>query len=438
MTTKIRSLSDLHLLKEALRVADERSDSKVLEDADTTPEVFDNLSDETHEPPEEDPADIAELEGLLKKYDFWLGYSPLKGWALLDRKHREYSDWSRPFILLGDGSIDRLSRAEFSSEPKGPWRLDYWKKLEGATRRAAGLASDLLPEIRRYVEEAEQVAKHKAKIVADRNEDYATRIGEPPLDEALYSACGLDFHEKWTAARKAHYADALPRRTEWLRTQAKKINAGTSGPEPAWSRGIAAERHLSENGINHLWHFTDLRNLALICRAGGLYSWAGLDALGISDAYMLADDFSRNCDARLGRERYVRLSFIPNSWFFHRVRWRQQAVWLRFSMKALTLGEVSYSRGNAASGFVALQDDLRLMAVDWNMVTSFSAPHSSDRGPTYYPRLYQDQVGDPMLFRQISNAWNSEVLIKHYLPLDFCTGVFDCRTGEILNISALT
>lgn len=388
------------------------------------------------EPLVEDPVALAELEGLLRKYGFWLGFSPIKGWVLLDRKHREYSDWNRPFIVLGDGSIDRLSREEFSCEPKGPWQLNYWKKIDDASRRAAGLASELLPAIRRYIEHVELAAKRRSKLVADRNEDYATRIGEPPFDESLYAAYGTEFYQKWAATRVAHYAEMLPRRVEWLQLWAKKINAGASGVEPTWSRGMVAEHHLSDNGVSHLWHFTDVRNLKLILRAGGLYSWAGLDALGIKDAYMLANDYSRSCDARLGRERYVRLSFIPNSWFFHRVNWRQQTVWLRFSLKALTLGEIAYSRGNAASGFVALEDDLPLMGIDWKMVSSFSAPYSSDKGPTYYPTLFRDQVDDPLLFHQISSAWNSEVLIKHYLPLDFCTGIFDCRTGQPLDIHA--
>ncbi|MBO3714963.1 MULTISPECIES: DarT ssDNA thymidine ADP-ribosyltransferase family protein [Candidatus Accumulibacter] len=435
MTTSIRSLSDLHLLKEALRVADERTYPVTQGVEPWATDALDPRSASLLVPIEEDRADLAELEGLLKKHDFWLGYSHLKGWALLDRKKREYSDWNRPFILLGDGSIDRLSRAEFSCEPNGPWRLNYWKKIDGTTRRAAGSASDLLQEIRRYIQQTEQAGQLRAKLVADRNGDFATRIGEPSFDEEIYSTCGLEFHEKWAEARRAHYTQTLPCRAEWLRTWAKKINAGAAGLEPTWSRGIVTERHLSDNGVGHLWHFTDIRNLAPIRRAGGLYSWAGLGALGISDAYMLANDFSRSCDARLGRDRYVRLSFIPNSWFFQRVRWScPQAVWLRFSLKAVTLGEVDYSLGNAASGFVALRDDLPSMGINWDMVTPFSPPHPCDKGPTRYPTLYPDQVGDPFLFRQISNAWNSEVLIKHYLPLDFCTGVFDCRSGEALNI----
>ena len=434
MTTTIRSLADLHLLRNALRIVEEVSDSDQPACPPTAAEPF-----KTHvEPPlaihDDDPADLAELEHLLKQHDLWLGFSPLKGWALLDRKHPEYKEWNRPFILLGDGSLDRLSREEFSKEPQGPWSLRYWKRIEGTARQEAGPVTAVLPAICRYIEKVGQAAQLKAKLVADRNEDFATRIGDPYFDDALYSSSGLAFHEQWAAARREHYARALPVRVAWLRGWAKKISEGATGLEPTWSRGTAAGSHLSEHGITHLWHFTDLRNLAVIRREGGLYSWAGLGALGIRDAHMMADDYSRRCDARLGREQYVRLSFIPNSWYFQRVRWSGQSVWLRFSLKALTLGEVAYSLGNAASGFVSLQGNLPAMGINWDMVTPFAAPCSDDRGPTQYRRLYEDQVGDHALFRQISNAWNSEVLIKHFLPLEFCNGVFDSRTGEPIRI----
>jgi hypothetical protein len=327
-----------------------------------------------------------------------------------------------------------LSREEFSKEPHGPWALEYWKRIDRTTRLESGPVTALLPEIRLYCAKATQAAQFKAKLIADRNEDFSTHIDEPPFDEELYSTSGLEFQKEWARVRREHYARALPIRVAWLRGWAKKISDGVTGLEPTWSQGTAAGCHLSDHGITHLWHFTDIRNLAVIRREGGLYSWAGLVALGIRDAHMMADSFSRMCDARLRREQYVRLSFIPNSWFFQRVRYSGQSVWLRFSLKALVLGEVAYSLGNAASGFVALQGNLPAMGINWDMATPFAAPCSDERGPTQYPRLYQEQVGDPILFRQISNAWNSEVLIKHFLPLDFCNGVFDSRTGEPIRV----
>ena len=140
MTTVIRSLSDLHLLRDALQVDKEQiappaapkvSLTVALETQDATPFA---LADDV-------PADLVELEGMLNLHNLWLGYSPFKGWALLDRKHPEYCDWNRPFLLLGNGSIDRLSRAEFSQEPNGPWRLNFWKKINSITRQEAGPAT---------------------------------------------------------------------------------------------------------------------------------------------------------------------------------------------------------------------------------------------------------------------------------------------------------
>lgn len=313
--------------------------------------------------------------------------------------------------------------------------MGYWKRLNSATKQLAGPASLLLPELLRYVREVERTEQLRTEHIVDINDDLATRIGDPPFSEALYYNSGLEFQEKWTAARKEHYAMALPERARWLSRWAQRIKGGaTTGLEPSWTRGTAAARHLHENGIDYLWHFTDVRNLNLIRREGGLLSWAGLSALGINDAHLMADDFSRNCDARLGRERYVRLSFIPNSWFFHRVCWQSRLIWLRFSVQTLALGEIAYSLGNAASGFVALQEDLPSMEINWGMVMPFSGPYTNDKGPTIYRSLFPEQVGDPMLFRQISNAWNSEVLVKHFLPLEFCNGAFDSRTGESIEI----
>lgn len=194
----------------------------------------------------------------------------------------------------------------------------------------------------------------------------------------------------------------------------------------------AINGYLRDQGIDHLWHFTDIRNLEGIHREGGLLSWTGVSAREIADAYMVADNISRSCDERLGREHYVRLSFIPNSWFFHRVRWQTRLVWMRFSLQALSLGEVFYSFGNAASGYVSLHDDLRSMDINWEAVKSFSDFHADEKGPTRYPSRYMNQGEDPMIFKNERDSWNSEVLIKHFLPVSLCTGIFDSNTGERL------
>jgi hypothetical protein len=191
---------------------------------------------------------------------------------------------------------------------------------------------------------------------------------------------------------------------------------------------------LRKIGIEHLWHFTDIRNIDGICREGGVYSWKGLTAHGILDAHTVANDISRGCDERLGREEYVRLSFIPNSWFFHRAKDNAQLVWMCFSLDALNLGDVLYSHGNAASSDSLLQSDIRSMDINWKDVKSFSGSYSNERGPTKYPSHYQSQLDNPTLFKKEKDSWNSEILIKSFLPLTLCTGVFDANTGERIEI----
>ncbi|MFI3221664.1 MAG: DarT ssDNA thymidine ADP-ribosyltransferase family protein [Methylococcaceae bacterium] len=454
----IRSFADLHLLKDALINKDNLNGSGAVmktlsEEKKTT--ITTRIS-ELVIPLQDDLSELAEIEDLLRRHDdLWLGFSPVKGWVLLDRKHPEYNDWNRPFILLRDGSIDRLSREEFGNEPKGPWSLHFWKLLDNATKTLAGSVVVLLPAIRNYIQEAEQlrakelerleelrikeselVAQLIAKHTIDRNEDLATRIDESRFSADIYSSAGLEFQDKWATAKREHYAAALPPRVRWLSCWAKRIQEGALGLEPAWGRGVAAADHLIKNGIHHLWHFTDIRNLDSIQHEGGLLSYSGLSAFGFC-AHLVANDYSRSCDLRLGREYYVRLSFIPNSWYFQRIYKQSHQsglIWLRFSLQSLALGEVTYSLGNAASSYVCLQNDLPYVGINWKWVRFFSGRHVDNKGEIIYPGLYPYEVGDDVLFQQIRNMWNSEILIKHFLPLKFCSGAFDCHTGKIILI----
>lgn len=282
--------------------------------------------------------------------------------------------------------------------------------------------------------EKQQAAEREKKLAADRKIDAVTRIIDPRTESYFFITLDQSDREKQAREESNSYAKALRRRVSWLRDWAAQIRRGGTGLEPVWSQGNFAADLLAMCGIESLWHFTDVRNLEGILREGGLLSFVGLRSLDISDTYLVADDFSRSCDERLGRDRYIRMSFIPNSWFFHRVRHRTPLVWLRFSTKALTLGEVLYSFGNAASGAVTLQDDLRTLGIDWESVKSFSGSFTNEEGPTMYPSRYLIDGEDALSFNKEKNSWNSEVLIKHFLPLEFCEGIFVCNTGKKIEI----
>jgi hypothetical protein len=442
MTTILRSFADLYLLKDAVTDVNSTDETGVFtESLPLQTKVPDNTS-ELSSVIKEDVVDLTELESLLKQQNFWLGYSTIKGWVLLDRNHPEYTQWNYPFVLLRDGCIDRLSKEEFSKGPKGIWILYFWKNLDDKTRRLAGSPSALLPKVRQYAEQAEQQARlaayqaHLAAQEAERHtaeidEDLSTRINTSS-HFLLDWETDFDCEEDWAKAKQEEYRVKLPARVSFLAKCMKRIQGGEVGLEPMWSQGKEAVAYLHEKGIDYLWHFTDIRNLVPIRREGGLFSYAGLKALGIADVHIVANDISRNCDERLGREHYVRLSFIPNSWFFQRVyrNSRCRLVWLRFSTQVLRLGEVSYCLGNATSSHSKCQDNLQSIDMDWKIINEFSGRHGDEKGPTQYPHLYRDEVGDDMRFGQIRDAWNSEILIKHYLSLQFCTRIFDSSTGE--------
>ncbi|MCC7454968.1 MAG: DUF4433 domain-containing protein [Crocinitomix sp.] len=67
-----------------------------------------------------------------------------------------------------------------------------------------------------------------------------------------------------------------------------------------------------DNGIEYLYHFTDITNIDSIKQAQGLYSWAFSDLHKIAILRPGGDELSRNLDKRKGVENYVRLSFCKN------------------------------------------------------------------------------------------------------------------------------
>ena len=288
--------------------------------------------------------------------------------------------------------------------------------------------------------EAERVAAAtEAELAVERRREMETRV-EPfashMVDVSPY-ASARESMEKYEVARLEHFRRTLPPRIEWLKDWARRITQGETGLEPIWSQGRASASYLQAMGVVHLWHFTDIRNLNQILEAGGLISYMGLEVLVVQDAevWLSANDESIRRDKDLGRQDSVRLSFVPNSFFFQRANRGQHSVWLRFSPLALALGEVSYSRGNAASEFSSLYNRPEALALDWALLRSFSGCHEQDGPPLSYPTRYASERDDPECVRQEKIMLNSEILVKHFLPLDFCNGIFDVQRRTWLSFS---
>lgn len=67
-----------------------------------------------------------------------------------------------------------------------------------------------------------------------------------------------------------------------------------------------------DNGIEFLYHFTDISNISSIKKNNGLYSWAFCLRNNIIIPRPGGDELSRNLDKGKGTENYVRLSFCKD------------------------------------------------------------------------------------------------------------------------------
>ncbi len=64
--------------------------------------------------------------------------------------------------------------------------------------------------------------------------------------------------------------------------------------------------------IRSLYHFTDQRNLPLIRRLGGLFSFAALKKAGWTVPAPGGNDWSQEADASFGMDQYIHLCFCDN------------------------------------------------------------------------------------------------------------------------------
>lgn len=311
--------------------------------------------------------------------------------------------------------------------------LAWQQETERLKAERAAAEDAIQTERARQREAARVAAEAEEKLAFERRRDLETRV-ESFVSYAVRvspDVSALEYMEKLETAQLAHYRQALPPRIEWLKEWARRISDGETGIEPAWSEGQAAAAYLQARGITHLWHFTDIRNLEPLCEAGGLLSYLALEALeGPSGTVWLhSSDESRRRDKSLGRHDSIRLSFIPNSFFFHRARQSGSLVWLRFSLAALSMGEVSYCHGNAASEYSYVSSRPDALGLDWEFLKSFSGCRSPDGPPVSYPTRYASEWDDQERVRHENKTINSEVLVKHFLSLDFCTGIFNAFNG---------
>lgn len=164
--------------------------------------------------------------------------------------------------------------------------------------------------------------------------------------------------------------------------------------------------YLSNNGVKHLYHMTDRRNLESIKQRGGLYSWDYCESHGIQIAKPGGDGLSRNLDRRHGLEDFVRLSFARElPMFYHREHDDlYEPVLLYIKPDVAGLYETLFSDMNATDNMHHHGGKLSdLMAIDLNAT-----------------RRKFVRRDDPDFQKK-----QAEVMVKTFIPLEYIENIND-------------
>ena len=171
-------------------------------------------------------------------------------------------------------------------------------------------------------------------------------------------------------------------------------------------------QYLRDNGVYHFYHFTDSRNVEMIKKYGGLYSWGYSENHNIPVKDYGGDDQSRGLDARHGLQDYVRLSFCSD----HPMAYRKyqeghSLVLLKIKIDVAALKNTLFSNTNAAAndhyhglGFSALKR-VNIRATQQNYVGRdnpiFHEHQAECMVKTFIPKEYIINIENPqrMTFR---------------------------------------
>lgn len=171
-------------------------------------------------------------------------------------------------------------------------------------------------------------------------------------------------------------------------------------------------QYLRDNGVYHFYHFTDSRNVEMIKKYGGLYSWDYSEKHNIPVKDYGGDDQSRGLDARHGLQDYVRLSFCSDHPMAYRKHQEGHSlVLLKIKIDVAALKNTLFSNTNAAAndhyhglGFSALKR-VNIRATQQNYVGRdnpiFHEHQAECMVKTFIPKEYIINIENPqrMTFR---------------------------------------
>lgn len=148
-------------------------------------------------------------------------------------------------------------------------------------------------------------------------------------------------------AEAQRLADEARKKEQAEQAEKQRLIALSSELKKDWQSII---RILEENGIRHLYHFTDRSNIPLIKRYGGLLSWTYCDKHGIRIPKPGGGQLSRQLDVSRNLQDYVRLSFTrehPMKYIAKNDGRITDPVNLIIDIKAACIASAKYSNKNA-------------------------------------------------------------------------------------------
>lgn len=110
--------------------------------------------------------------------------------------------------------------------------------------------------------------------------------------------------------------------------------------------------YLKQNGVDYFYHFTDIRNLALIKQYGGLFSWKYLASNNIDIPNAGGNNRSQTDDTYYSNQDYVHLSFCKDHPMLYRKQKEEpgsQFVLLKISIEVATFETTLFSTKNATA-----------------------------------------------------------------------------------------
>lgn len=242
-------------------------------------------------------------------------------------------------------------------------------------------------EIRRREEE-----KQRKKAEEDRR-----RLEEIKRKEAEEAAR----LERQRQARE--YEEKLEREAEERRVEIARLKAEVTEQKEDAGKIL---QYLSLKFVTSFYHFTDERNLHLIRRLGGLYSWHYLKEHDLVIPNPGGDSLSRRLDKEQGLEDYVRLSFCsdhPMAYSKSKNEGFQNTyVLLRIKVDVAAFKDTLFSTANAAASahyHGGSYEDLQQVNI------SATKQHYVSRSSSIF------------------EAHQAECMVKTFIPIEYITNI---------------